>query len=281
MQAQTIGPLSGTLLLFGGVYSNLDSLRQLRSIAEAHNLPPEQVICTGDIVGYCAEPEACVQHIKDWGIHSIAGNVEVQLRSGEEDCGCDFKDGSRCDVFSRHWYPYAQKQMSADSLEWMNDLPLHLHFEYQGSKMVVVHGSYSEVSGYMFASTDWKTKLQELRLANADVAIAGHCGLPFSQGHKKQAWLNPGVIGMPANDGTPRVWYALLHPEGDKSWRIEHKSFTYNHERSAQLMAEHQLPAEYALTLSTGLWDNCEILPPEETALQGQALQLGSLLSDC
>ena len=37
-----------------------------------------------------------------------------------------------------------------------------------------------------------------------DGVIGGHCGLPFTKVVGDRLWHNPGAIGMPANDGTPR-----------------------------------------------------------------------------
>jgi predicted phosphodiesterase len=276
MQQQTvknIGELKGPLLVFGGVYSNLQSLERLMLLAKEHGIAPGNIICTGDVVGYCAEPEAVVEQVKNWGIHCIAGNVELQLRDGEEDCGCDFNDGSRCDLFSRQWYPYAQSTLSAAAIDWMHKLPHHLQFHYAGLRGRVVHGSTTEVSGYVFASTPWSEKAKQLEIAEADLILAGHAGLPFSQQEAGRHWLNAGVIGMPANDSTTRVWYLILNDDHDFTY--QHQSFEYDHQLTAARMRKQGLPNAYALTLETGLWDNCEILPQQETAAQGQRLELG------
>lgn len=265
-----LGRLSGPLLVFGGVYSNLQALEQMMKIAEMRRVTPDRIICTGDVVGYCAHPEETVQRIRDWGIHCIAGNVELQLRDGEEDCGCDFNDGSRCDIFSRQWYPYAQSVLSDSAIEWMHGLPHHLHFEYAGLQGHVVHGAYEHVSGYVFGSTPWSRKNEQLAAAQADFMLGGHCGLPFSDQKEDKYWLNPGVIGMPANDGTTRVWFMML--DDLEGFDFHHFNFKYDHAAAAQAMREKRLPEAYALTLETGLWDNCEILPEVETAAQGSRL---------
>ena len=98
---ENLTDLKGKILLFGGVYSNLQALESLIEIAERENIAPKNCISTGDIVGYCAQPEEAVQTFKNWGARGIAGNVEMQLRDGEEGCGCDFRKGSRCDGFSQ------------------------------------------------------------------------------------------------------------------------------------------------------------------------------------
>lgn len=267
---QNLGNLDGPVLLFGGVYSNLQALKQMQAIASDLQIPPARVICTGDIIGYCAQPEACVQTIRDWEISSIAGNVEIQLREGEQDCGCDFSTDSRCDVFSRNWYAFAQREVSQSTLNWLHSLPDFIQFTFNNRSCLVVHGSYTETSEFIFKSTDWAVKEKNFALTHADLILAGHCGLPFNDSKSRKTWLNPGVIGMPANDGTARVWYALLHPTANPLFT--HHSFSYNSAGAAALMYQNNLPEAYARTLETGIWDNCDILPPTETMLQGQRL---------
>ncbi len=267
-----IGNLSGKVLLFGGVYSNLQALEQLKTIAESEYISPENCICTGDIVGYCAQPEETIQFFKSWGAQSIAGNVEIQLREGAENCGCDFTKGSRCDGFSELWYSFAQSKLSKNSLQFMETLPHYIQFIYANKKVTVVHGSYFNTSEFLFKSTPWETKQPNFSVSDSDVIIAGHCGLPFSQQENNLLWLNPGVIGMPANDGTPNVWYAILEDEND-TFKFKHHNFIYNHEVTSQLMQNELLPKEYAQTILNGIWDNLEILPIEESVLQGKKIK--------
>ncbi|MEP3838041.1 MAG: metallophosphoesterase family protein [Algibacter sp.] len=268
-----LGQLSGKILLFGGVYSNLQALEALKQVAEYENINPENCICTGDIVGYCAQPEETVQLFKNWNPNSIAGNVEIQLSEGAEDCGCDFIKGSRCDGFSQQWYPYAQSLLSQDALAFLKKLPDHLTFNYADKKVMVVHGSYFNTSEFIFKSTPWKTKAINFNIDQHDVIIAGHCGLPFNHEKNNKLWLNPGVIGMPANDGNQSVWYAILD---DKTGNLEYKhhTLTYNYRLTNKLLQNGLLPKEYARTIVTGIWDNNEILPAMESGLQGFGINL-------
>jgi predicted phosphodiesterase len=266
-----IGELKGKLLLFGGVYSNLQALEGLKEIATNLNVSNNNIICTGDIVGYCAQPEESVQLIKKWGIHAIAGNVEIQLREDQEDCGCDFSEDSRCDIFSRQWYPYAQKKVSNNSLLWMKTLPNFITFTYNDKKVVVVHGSLFETSEFIFKSTPWEIKQKNFNEVEADIVIGGHCGLPFKEANNDKLWLNSGVIGMPANNGNTKVWYATVEVV-DGEILVEHHSYSYNHNLASKLMENVKLPASYALTLKNGIWDNCDILPDTETYEQGKEI---------
>ena len=272
-----IGKLEGTVLVFGGVYSNLQAFEKMKAIADQLEIPASNVICTGDIAGYCADPEESQQLVKQWGIHCIAGNVEIQLREGLEDCGCDFSVDSRCDIFARAWYPYAQKKTSEDTLAWLKEMPEFIEFDYYGKKGVVVHGSYKHTSEFVFASTPWEQKQASFEATQADFILAGHCGLPFNDKQQNRYWLNPGVIRMPANDGTTRVWYMLLQYTED-GLIFEHKSFDFDHEETFLRMLETELPIAYAKTLTSGLWDNNDILPEAETKAQGKALNFEPIM---
>lgn len=268
-----IGTKNGKLLLFGGVYSNLQALEKLISIAEVEGIAPENCISTGDITGYCAQPEETIQLFRKWGALSIAGNVELQLANDGEDCGCDFKKGSRCDGFSKMWFPYTKGHLSKDSLKWISKIPLNISFDYGAKNFTVVHGTYANVSEFVFESTPDHIKETCFEATQSDVIIAGHCGLPFHQTVQDKLWLNPGVIGMPANDGTTRVWYMLLEMEKGEI-KYTHRSFEYDFTTAQQLMFKKHLPEAYADTLSSGLWDNMEILPEPEKRLKGIPIYL-------
>lgn len=270
-QIKHIGTLTGDILLFGGAYSNLQALNELKKRADQFNIPASHVINTGDIVGYCAQPEEVVQTIKDWGIHCILGNVEIQLRDGLDDCGCEFEEGSRCDIFAKQWFPFAKKNLSKKAIDWMSSIPDFLSFSYNNKKVVVLHGGVDNVSQFIFKSTPVDVKTSLMNQVDADVVIAGHCGLPFNHKMGDKLWVNPGVIGMPANDGMPEVWFAILSVV-DGEIIVKHQSFDYNYEIAAELMKKKHLPFSYTETLQTGIWDNCDILPDVETNAQGEPI---------
>jgi hypothetical protein len=85
-----------------------------------------------------------------------------------------------------------------------------------------------------------------------------------------------GVIGMPANDGTPRAWFSVLTPNDDDIV-IEHHALEYDYSSAAAKMREHGLPEGYAAALETGLWPSCDILPAEELKVRGQPIEPGSV----
>ncbi|WP_040280223.1 metallophosphoesterase family protein [Psychroserpens damuponensis] len=273
IKALNLGSITGKVLLFGGVYSNLQALEALIAYAVKEGIPPENCICTGDIVGYCAQPEETIQTFKNWNAKSILGNVEIQLRDDQDHCGCDFKAGSQCDNLSQQWYPYAKSKLSKDSLSYLNSIPDYITFTLGQQKVTVLHGSYFNISEFIFKSTPWEKKRPNFEITQSDIIIAGHSGLPFYNKVDNNYWINPGVIGMPANDGNSKVWFTVID-DSIKPIDIQFRKLDYNHKLTHTLMINAPLPEAYAKTILSGIWDNMDILPETEKKQQGQPIQL-------
>ncbi|MEZ5852127.1 MAG: metallophosphoesterase family protein [Hyphomicrobiaceae bacterium] len=263
--------LSLPILVFGGPYSNLKATEAMRVRAAELGIPPERVVCTGDVVAYCAEPEETARLVADWGCHVIQGNCEQQLAEGATDCACNFEEGSSCDLLAKGWYPFANGRLSDAMRAWMGGLPETLRFSAGGLTFRVVHGGVGLVNRWVFGSQ--KDVLgEEVANAGSDVVIAGHCGLPFVSKVRGRVWFNPGVIGMPANDGGPHVWYGLITQDEGGVVLSTHR-LTYDHTWAAANMRRFGYANGYARSLVTGLWPSLDILPEVERAATGRRLR--------
>ena len=121
----------------------------------------------------------------------------------------------------------------------------------------------------MWRSTPWAQKAAAFAKTNSALVLAGHSGVPFAHAEDGKLWLNSGALGMPANDGTPRVWCATLRVDEKGQLDYTFHPLTYDHTEARRRMLAEPLPKSYALTLQNGLWDNTEIMPPTETAWTG------------
>ncbi|VAW16891.1 hypothetical protein MNBD_ALPHA09-1856 [hydrothermal vent metagenome] len=263
-----LGSINGPVLICGGANSNLEAFNAMLAEADRRGIGPSHIIHTGDVVAYCADPVATAEALRSSGIHAIKGNVEMQLAQGGEDCGCGFGEGSVCSVLSGAWYGYARSALSPELCRWMGSLPEALTLRLGGRRLRVIHGGVSKINRYVFASLPDDIFNDELDTAGTDVAVGGHCGLPFTKTLGNRQWHNSGALGLPANDGTPRVWVSVLQESGD-GIRFEHVPLTYDHKRAARKMRERGLPDGYAQALETGLWPSLDILPPRERGLTG------------
>jgi predicted phosphodiesterase len=262
--------MQAPLLVFGGPYSNLWAVTALRARADELGIPPSHCICTGDVVAYCAEPDETTAAICEWGCHVVAGNCEEQLAAGAADCACGFEAGSECDRLAKGWYPFANARISPASRAWMAQLPKTLRVDLGGWRLRVIHGGVGLINRFVFAS-EREAIAEELTQGDTDIVIAGHAGVPFIEKVGDAAWFNPGVIGMPANDGTPDVWYGLIALEaGDLL--LSTRRLAYDHLGAAAAMRRCGYADGYARTLVTGVWPSLDVFPPAERAATGRKL---------
>jgi predicted phosphodiesterase len=263
MKQIDLGVLSGDILVFGGVYSNLHALDALVDRADAMGIPPSNMICTGDVVAYCAYAQASVEMIRELGCPVLSGNCEQQLAVNADDCGCGFDEGSTCSVLSRTWYAHANAQITDDARVWMGGLPDRITFTHNGLRYGVVHGGASDVSKFVWPVSDDtvignEIALLETQVGPVDRVLVGHSGIPMTRELGDKSWINAGAIGMPAHDGDLDTHFVVIT---NKS--IENKLLEYNVEAAFQAMQANSLTQGYHATLKMGYWPSEETLPPE------------------
>ena len=269
--------LDGPTLVFGGPYSNLQATAAVRDEAARLGIPPARIICTGDLIAYCGDPAPTIDLVRAAGIHVVMGNCDEQLAQGAGDCGCGFPSGSACERLSAAWFAHADAQVGRDARAYLATLPRRIDLLIGGRRLAVIHGSVSRINQFVFASTAAAIKRRELDLAGADGVIGGHCGLPFTQTIDGELWHNAGVVGMPAHDGTPRVWYSVLTPVAG-GLRIEHRALAYDHAAAAAAMIRAGLPPDYREALASGIWPSCDVLPYREIRESGVAIAPGAVV---
>ena len=267
-----VQPASLPLLVFGGPYSNLEATRAVLDEARRRNIPPHRILCTGDLVAYCGTPVETVRLIRDAGILVIRGNCDEQLAAGADDCGCGYPPDGMCDRLSRSWYEYASRHLGADERAYLGGLPQTCVVPVGSARLLAIHGTLSSVNEFVFHGTPDARKRADLADITYDGIIAGHSGIPFSQVLDDKLWHNAGVVGMPANDGTPRIWYSVLSPLPDGSIEVEHRALHYDYMAAQAAMAAAGLVPEYREALATGRWPSFDVLPLRERSLAGHPL---------
>jgi len=260
------------LLVYGGAYGNLQATQALYAEADAMGFAPAEIVCTGDLAAYCADPQPVIDLVRARSTEVVMGNCEESLALDSDDCGCGFGEGTQCSLLSREWYAYCRDAVCAESKGWMGTLPRSIRRIVSGRSLLLVHGSLSSANEFVFPSTDPGSKISQLDRSGCDGIVAGHSGLPFVEICGGRLWLNSGALGMPANDGTPRCWYATIEPAaGGLDVRI--RSLSYPQHEAARSMREGGLPDGYAACLETGLWPSLDVLPPAERERTGSPLE--------
>ncbi|MEM9344861.1 MAG: metallophosphoesterase family protein [Pseudomonadota bacterium] len=258
METQDLGELTGEVVLFGGVVSNLHALEAL--IAEVGD---RTAICTGDVVAYCGDPAACVARIRAMGWPVVAGNVEQQIGADADDCGCGFGEGTACDLISVRWYAHARAALDAEARAWAADCPERIVFTHEGRRWAVLHGGATSINRFLWPTSPDEEFRDELTAVQAQVGpvdgvIAGHSGFPFTRQIEGVIWVNAGTIGMPPHYGCPETHYAVLGATGP----VFHV-LAYDVEGAVAAMKAAGLTQGYEQTLRTGWWPSEDVLPPD------------------
>lgn len=263
LRVQDLGRLTGDVLLFGGCLSNLPATRALIARAKGLRVPATNMICSGDVVGYCADGPATVAAIRNSGCAVIAGNVERQLATGAGDCGCGFEAGSTCDLLSAGWYTHADQTTDATTRSWMADLPDIGVFTHGSNHYAVIHGGVTDISRFLWPvsdAADFADEIAALRAAcgKIDGVICGHSGIAFQRRIDGVDWINAGVIGLPPHDGRRETRFAVLGERGVTIERLE-----YDFDQAVDAMQAAGLTHGYDMALATGIWPSEEVLPTE------------------
>lgn len=260
------------VLVFGGPYSNLQATQALFAFADANGFDSSRIICTGDLTAYCGSPTETIDLIQSREIPVVMGNTDEQLARDADDCGCGFEAGSACDRLSAAWYAYAAAQVTGEQKRYLGTFAPRIDLVIAGKRFAIVHGRLEQINAFVFPGTDDAAKSHDVLHADADGIICGHSGLPFTQVVDGKIWHNAGVIGMPANDGTPRVWFSLIKPCSDGRVIFEHRALNYDFRSAQAAMRAAGLPVDYHDAIASGLWPSVDILPDVDRSASGEPL---------
>ena len=245
----------------GGVYSNPYALRAF--LDDARRRGCERLFCLGDLGGFGAEPDAIWPLLVDNGVECIAGNYDVAIGRGDDDCGCGYRD-PRDNEFAQLIYDFTKAHTSAEFAEWMRTLPTEHRETVEGLDVHFVHGSPLVLNAFFWESLDDDEVRLRVKTSGADVLCCTHTGLPWQKRVDGCLVVNVGALGRPANDGRRDVWYAVLDLDDGRA-EAELVPVAYDWQAHAASMRAAGLPEPFVETVESGWWTTClEVVPPLE-----------------
>ena len=252
--------------LFGGVYSNHLALEA--TLADAAAAGADEAICLGDMGAFGPQPDRACEIARRAGIAVVQGNYDHSIGHGLPDCRCGYTD-PRDNRYAALSYRYTFARTDPTHRAWLRDLPAAARLSLDGREVYLCHGSPRRANEFLWESTTSDAFLTWLLdETGSDVICASHTGLPWTRelpGGRRM--LNVGAIGRPANDGDPRVVYAILSRSDGGAPVVEWRRVAYDHAALAAEMRSEGLPEKFAETIETGWWTTClEVLPQKERA---------------
>ncbi len=125
--------------IFSDPHSNLEGLEA--ALEECKRAGAEKLICCGDIVGYNADPDSCVDLVRELGVLCIRGNHERGLQ--------DLEDGKLppMNPFALEAIRFSFEKIGEKRREWLISLPNQLLVD---DIFYVFHGSPRHPDEYIF-----------------------------------------------------------------------------------------------------------------------------------
>jgi diadenosine tetraphosphatase ApaH/serine/threonine PP2A family protein phosphatase len=198
------------IAVIGDVHANLEALTAVLAAIDAEK--PDAVYCVGDIVGYGADPSACIALIRKRRIPAVIGNWDRTVAgTGEDIEGYNSRAKS-----SAYW---TRGALSADEKKHLAALP----GEIVENGVQIVHATPGEGNPvkYLMSVDDAR---EAFAAARAPAVFIGHTHVPivyfdedpvsysnqdaFAVPAGVKALINVGAPGQP-RDGDPRAIWCL------------------------------------------------------------------------
>lgn len=221
--------------LFSDVHSNLEALQAVLAAMEMEKV--EKYLCLGDVIGYAANPNECLNQIRQLPLIAVAGNHDLAA------VGHPIID--ELHNAAREAVEWTIPQLTEENKAWIRTLPLVA----QEGEATLVHGSLVDPEKFHYILS------QEEIAANLDLmqtllCFVGHSHHPWmmEEGAGKKCLINVGSVGQP-RDGDNRASFCVWDSE---TRRIQLKRIAYDIESVQRKILAAGLPSQFAERLEVG-----------------------------
>lgn len=236
--------------ILSDVHANIDALEAV--FHRLDSLGVEETVCLGDVVGYNAEPNACVSLVAERNIQTVLGNHDAVACAIEEPWGFN-----PVALTAAIW---TREHLDETSLEWLRGLPDALNY----GPFVAIHGAPKNHNIYLFSWNDVIPHLYFLEEQNCNICFMGHTHTPaifctdgdyvidenehIELDPEKVYFINPGSVGQP-RDENPNAAFGLFDSD---AMTFEMVRVPYDVERAGQRVRDARLPRFLADRLLLG-----------------------------
>jgi putative phosphoesterase len=199
------------------------------------------VICAGDLVGYCAEPNEVVEEVR---------KKKIQTVEGDHDHVVTTQAFQRLSQLTAKVALWTHQNLTEENLGYLRATKQRLEIKLGRYRLLVVHGSPRDpLGGWISSECTYREVVGAMGDAEADVIILGHTHLPMRRLVFGKLLVNPGSVGQP-RDRNPKASYALL--KLGKDLDVDFRRVEYDVESTARAMRAKGLPDELAARLFFG-----------------------------
>ncbi|MEW6387368.1 MAG: metallophosphoesterase family protein [Thermodesulfobacteriota bacterium] len=244
------------LAIISDIHSNFDALKVVLARIDREGV--DAVLNLGDIVGYNAAPNECLDLLEHRPVWSLAGNHDLAL--------LELARAESFNIIAYQAIIWSKEQVRPEYQDFLRNLPLLR----EGEGFLACHGTPTSVDAYVSFHFQGKRVLNYLQKESPfRVCFFGHT-------HKRALWyrdirgkvalqkitpdrlvldpqghylINPGSVGQP-RDGSPDAAYAVFD---DQDFSIQFKSAAYDVAAAQRRILEAGLPEFLAERLAQGI----------------------------
>ncbi len=236
------------------IHSNLEALGSV--LERTSELKAGRIVCLGDIVGYNADPNRCVELIKDLSITAVAGNHDEEAASTEAP--------RNLNPSAEESILWTRKELTEENKSFLRTLPFAVVVD---GLFVALHSPKDTGNRYISSTHAAATVFKLLREARTrPIAFLGHthvrCVFTEEDGEavetentgtikieeNKYYLINPGSVGQPRG-GDPRASFLVFDSE---ACEVEFHRVSYDIEAAAKKIRAAGLPEINAKRLTLG-----------------------------
>lgn len=196
------------LALISDIHGNLAALEAV--LARLDALGVSDILCLGDVAGYYAELDACVDLLRQRNIPSLMGNHDGYIAYNEP---CPRSNSANRSL------EYQRANMRADTLNWLQSQPL----KRSRGTLECVHAGWNDPLDEYTTPTD-----SYFDPLPGDVFASGHTHVQYIWRGVHKSYCNPGSVGQP-RDGNPLAAFAIWDGNGFELHRVAYDIMRTQH----------------------------------------------------
>lgn len=229
------------IAVISDIHGNLYAL--MSALEDIEDQKVDTIICLGDLVGYGPHPNEVVAIIKRKNIICLKGNYDASV----VDENYTFIRENSINSFS---LPWAVDELRALNRFYLNSLPTSITLEFEGKKILFVHGSPNKINEYMLEDGDNTSEI--MKNIKEDVLVCAHTHIPSVKYFGDKLFVNDGSIGKP-KIGRPNPTYCILDVEDNSPIKAEIREITYEVKRIVKDMTMLKFPEGLIRSFETGV----------------------------
>jgi len=244
------------LAIIADIHSNREALDSVLARIDQEGV--DAILNLGDLVGYNASPNECLELLQGRNVWNLAGNHDLALFDPER--------AQNFNIIAYEALMWCRQQVRPEFLEFLQGLPL---LRKLPGSFLACHGTPANPDTYIAYHFQGKRVLKDLYT---------HSGLRvcfFGHTHRRALWyrdirgkvalrpispatmqlspeehylINPGSVGQP-RDGNPEAAYAIFD---DEEFSIQFKSAPYDVRGAQRRILAAGLPPYLAERLAMG-----------------------------